>query len=146
MLKCILQFTLIFCFGSSAAAGGYESVPWGVAVENVAKKFSKGQKLKLGQGYIYRQMKPDHRLARRTFGFDESGLHTVTIVFDEKYVKSKKLENIVAEQIHSYGEAIVDRTEAPYKLSYRWDRGDAIITLGYAPQRYDMVVMVFERK
>lgn len=145
-LVCLTVVALLVACTVFAGGAGYENIPWGSSLDTVIKKFPHGQKLRLGQGGLYRQTKPDQRIARRMFGFDNGGLHTVTIVFEQAYVKKQTLETLVAVLSKQYGEAHIDRSQAPEKLSLQWEKDGSKITLGYFPKRLDMTVMIFEKK
>lgn len=145
-MKLIFTIFIYFFMVTVAYSAGYENVSWGSSIDSVVKKYPNGQKLIMGENALYRQAKPNKKLAKRIFGFNRTGLHTVTVVFEKEYVKKQKLEVIVFEQNKVFGQALVDRSQAPEKMLLQWKIDNSKITLGYSPQRPDMTVMIFERK
>ena len=135
----------LFSYSSAGTIpSGYENIAWNSGVEAVMAKYPKGQLGKLADELIYRQYKPNQQIARRNFAFKNGKLHTVSLTFDKRYVEKHGIEKLLAEHSKLYGEAEVDRSQAPHMISCVWQSDKTRISFAYAPKRPDMTVVIYE--
>lgn len=136
--------------GGAAHAGtlfpGYDRLGWNTDVEQVMKRYPRGQVARLGDEIIYRQQRPTSAIASRSFSFRDGGLRMVSVAFDRGYVAKLGIEHLLAAQVKLFGVGTMDRTQAPHLLNYVWEGNGTRITFGYVPKRPDMTVIVHERR
>jgi len=124
---------------------GYEKVLWDSAVESVISKYPRGQLGKLAEEVVYRQYKPSPTIARRNFAFSKNKLHTVTVVYEKRYIEKYGIEKLLGDYSKRYGDGLMDAAQAPHMISCSWQSDNTRILLSYAPKRPDMTVIIYEK-
>jgi hypothetical protein len=145
----LLSLLLTLIAGVSLAAGlfaGYGKLAWGSGFHAVNKAYPKGEMGKLGSQDVYKQKAPSKEIRQRSFAFREGKMYAVSVTFNPDYVKKTGVEKLLAKQKKQYGEGIMDRSNAPHMMSYRWEDARTRITFAYAPKKPEMTVLMYEQK
>jgi len=130
---------------AAAVPEGYEGLSWGSRLEQVQQRFPRGTLVRLGTEIIYKQINPSPSVARRTFGLKNGKLHMVSLSLAPRHVKRLGIENLLAAHLKNYGPGQVDRSRAPYMLTWVWGGGNTKMTLMYAPRQPEMTVLMYEQ-
>ncbi|HEY5975545.1 MAG TPA: hypothetical protein VIU41_12450 [Geobacteraceae bacterium] len=145
----LLTLLLILSAGAAMAAGlfaGYGKLAWGSGFHDVNKAYPKGEMSKLGTQDIYKQKAPAKEYKQRSFAFRDGKLYAVSLTFNPAYVKKAGIESLLAKQRKQFGEGVMDRSNAPHMMSYRWEDARTRITFAYAPKKPEMTILMYEQK